>query len=605
MNLFSSASSIIASVFVSIWVARDCAAASAGDTRSLNLEQLIQVALKNNAKLAELRGDINVAVAQERSAADWEDPEIRVSLSRDNDVELPQTERETRTTTTTRSGSSNESSKAQRDGQNERELRETESTEGFDSVTTTRTTRTIEHGARSETITEETWESSADSSSLSERSNITKESGGKTEDSERSETSSSNKNETLIDRTVENRQFDSDITTPDEDANIKLRLRVPNPFERKANIAKARAKIGLATAVLNSAEHELALAVRKSYADALAANERLKSAGELSSVHERLAGEVAGMGTWAKLEDEIAAQSDSFRSSLELPILELELERELTQLATLVGLSDPRRIVLDSKIAPTRVDLSGLDKAFLYQVAEGYRGDILSLVHKLKVSEFDLAAYNAKKIPWFTFVEGFYGVDYDRGYRSSDNYGIQFGMTIPLFTWFKNKGHEVIEQKQQTLNSKAAAVRSSIRAEVDSAVFQLGKASTLMDRFETRRRKYRSVMKESLVKAQKGGLQSNDARFRAEESLAKLDELRPNVHKSYNEAILMLEHAVGTSLDEVFSGDTRSGRPDSNALLNGEAEISAATASDHSTESGELSAPQNRRRPRNGPPHRR
>ncbi|MDB4673651.1 TolC family protein, partial [Verrucomicrobiales bacterium] len=99
----------------------------------LDLDDLINLALQSSPDVVRLQGRINTTRAEEKAASDWEDPELRVSYSRDHDVELPPSETETRRISSSETTQENRS-EFERDNVNGSTTRSTRN-----STTTTRT----------------------------------------------------------------------------------------------------------------------------------------------------------------------------------------------------------------------------------------------------------------------------------------------------------------------------------------------------------------------------------------------------------------------------------------------------------------------------------
>ena len=251
----------------------------------------------------------------------------------------------------------------------------------------------------------------------------------------------------------------------------------------------------------------------------------------------------------------MALADDAFRTDLELIPLSAEFDKRAFELAVLAGITDPSQIRLDSPIAPRRVDLDDLDPAFLYEVANAYRADIVELLHRASMSELELEAHNASKIPWFTYVEGFYGVDYNRGYRSNDAYGFTVGISLPLFSWFKNHEHEVYERERDSYQAQASAVGNRIRAEVELALSQLRRASSSLDRYESAYNSHRETLSAKLEEATAAGIRGpNRARPR---SHSPASGNGVSSRSAFTTTRFFRSRPPSTTLDDVFTADAK------------------------------------------------
>ncbi len=537
-------------------------------TGSLSLEQLIDLAIATSPELAKLRGDQWVAKALALAAKDIEDPQLRLSYQRDHDVEAPrdEIERFSRTTTetfSTRGGQSrsrNSQELAENPNVNDQIIAIPSSDaerSGFQEVgsriTTESGTRTIERGDKSDRITTDITETRVDRGRTSEfgfgQDTFRGVSGTFPFSERRSEGSTSRRRV----RTVEERFYNFDRSEPDSDFDISLRFYIPNPWERKARIEAARANIGLTTSLADALEHQIALDVREAYAELKAADAELSSSEQLVSIWQTMVDEQEAAEGVVQLEDIIRAEDDLLQAQIEGDKLRFEFDRAAAELANLVGLNDPGRISLDSSLAPRSLDPAGLDVGFLHEVAETYRGELLALRHAATISKFELKEYNAKKIPWVAFIEGFYGVEYSGSDRVADNYGVQLAISLPLFSWFKNQEDEVYKETIRSLNSQAAILRHRIHNQVDSALKAFRTASGNVQTAESNYRKREQGVTALLQQSEEAGLRGQDAATRAKRSLARVQRTRRSSYAHYNEALLALERALGTNLENAFS----------------------------------------------------
>ncbi|CAN5258727.1 hypothetical protein BH23VER1_BH23VER1_18690 [soil metagenome] len=538
------------------------------ESGALSLDQLIALALANSPELAKLRGETGVAKAQVLAAKDLEDPEIRLSYQRDHDVEDPrdQIERFNRTTTETfetRGGevSQRNSSALVEDPLVDDQIIQIGTSEaersGFQEAGSRtrneRGTRRIERGNRSDRIVTDSVETITERGQTSEFGFGQDRFRTSTATVPFSERSSENSTTRRRSRTVEERFYNYDRSAPDSDFDISLRFFVPNPWERKARINRARANVGLTTALADALEHQIAVDVREAYAELKAADAELTSSESLISVWQSIVAEQEDAAPVADIEDIIRAENNLLDAEIDADTRRFRFDRAVAELATLFGLADPGRISLDSSLAPRALAPAGLERSFLHLIAETYRGELVALRHQSTLSKFDLKEYNAKKIPWVAFVEGFYGVEYTGSDRVADNYGVQVAISLPLFSWFKNKENEVYEESIRSFNRQAAVVRNRIQNEVDSALAAFLKADQRIQSHESSFRVREQALRARLAESEDLGLRGREAAIRAKEQLARIQRTRRSVYSYYNEALIALERAIGTDIKNVFS----------------------------------------------------
>ena len=133
-------------------------------------------------------------------------------------------------------------------------------------------------------------------------------------------------------------------------------------------------------------------------------------------------------------------------------------------------------------------------------------------------------------------------------------------MTLPLFSWFKNKKHEVYQETIRSYSLQASLAHQQITSEVASALSLLKKANQARARFEASFPSRKAKLEKAVSDSAAIGLRGLDARRKAEEALTKLGRSRLTVTAFYNEALLNLEKALGIDLADVFA-ETRSENP--------------------------------------------
>ena len=542
----------------------------------LDLDDLINLALQSSPDVVRLQGRIATTRFEEKAASDWRDPELRVSYSRDNDVELPPSETETRRT------KSSETTRENRDETERDNINGSTTNSTRDSTTTTRTEQIerirTDPGATSDRITTETSEVTTETTRFSDRSIETGSNGGR---SFGSEDVIQNTSERVTGRSEEIRSFGNgfDRTDPDSDLDFSLRLRPPNPWEVGAKKDKARTRREMFRSLVHAAEFKVIFDIREAYAKAQEAAAELSSARNLTNARKKILAEMEAdqvattddtgnignsLDDLLKFERKIAenqnkrfddianAEGDLISAESKVSDLELELADALAKLALESGLSDPSRISLASNLMPPGIDVGALDREFLYSVAESWREDLLELTFQAKLAGIELREYNAQKIPWFTLLEGFYEVNNSSGSRTSDGYGVQVGISIPIFSWFFNDEDDVHRSEMEGLELEAAALRRQVRAQIDASLLHLDNTRARIGSYETRIAKNRARLQTLITESKNYGSQGNGIRYRAEEKLVELDEDRADIREHEIGALLRLEKALGAEFRKVL-----------------------------------------------------
>ena len=541
----------------------------------LDLDDLIRLALQSSPDVVRLQGRIATTRAEEKAASDWRDPELRVSYSRDHDVELPPSETETRRT------SSSETTQQNRNELERDNVNGSTTSSNRSGTTTTRTEefeniRTIP-GATSDRIIRETNERTTETTRFSDRSTETGPTGGLSFGSEDVTQSTS---ERTTGRSEEIRSFGNgfDRTDPDSDLDFSLRLRPPNPWEVGAKKDKARTRREMFRSFVHAAEFDVISDVREAYAKAQEAAAELSAARKLASARKQILTEVKAerattvdpgnvgdsLDDLLKYErkladnedkrfDDIAdAEGDLIAAESNLRDLELELADALAELAIASSLNDPSRISLASDLMPPGINFGALDRDFLYSVAESWREDLLELSFEAKLSGIELREYNAKKIPWFTLLEGFYEVNNSSGSRTSDGYGVQVGISIPIFSWFTNNEDDVYRSEIEGFELEAAALRRRVRAEIDTSLLHLTSIRSRLATYDSENKGYRSSLQKRIADSKNRGSQGNEIRFKAQVRLVKLEEQYADIREHEIDALLRLEKALGAEFRKVL-----------------------------------------------------
>ena len=241
---------------------------------------------------------------------------------------------------------------------------------------------------------------------------------------------------------------------------------------------------------------------------------------------------------------------------IEIAILndEVKLENAKRELAMSVGLDDGSRIRLTDSLLRSTINLESADLDYLTRMAFAFRGELGILKHERAIAEGDLAVVRAKRIPWFSFIEAAYAKDSTGGHHTNDNYGVQFGVVLPLFSWL-GKDERVVEAQIESYYASLKASEQNIANEVAEAYRGLKSAAGHRNRIEAKVEQYNKALAEA-AKALDG---SEDLAAR-ERLRYKTETIRDDnrqhileVDRLYNQALIRLEQALGADLDQVFS----------------------------------------------------
>ncbi|MDA0813310.1 MAG: TolC family protein, partial [Verrucomicrobia bacterium] len=226
----------------------------------LGLKDLIELGLRNSEEVLRREREISIAEGNRDTIRDWEDPELRFSIGRDNDIELQRPY-----TTTERQLIDSEGRDVTdifgRDlikGNTTRERRIREE-EGITERKITKEVTPGIDGTRTKEITETRSSDTRDESRSGSSTNAAGQSAPNRETS--SEKSRSTSRETQ-------HSFESnanDPTYPDSSFRIKVRFPIPNFLEMKQRLKQAKAEIGIAQVEHDAARRSLVRDIRNAY----------------------------------------------------------------------------------------------------------------------------------------------------------------------------------------------------------------------------------------------------------------------------------------------------------------------------------------------------
>lgn len=495
----------------------------------IGLKELIAIALKNDPDLIELRGEITIGQANKRAQKDWRDPEIRFARSWQNDVEMekPYEERIVERST-------------DRIGDSSRDQKGSKKESGTRTVTE-ETVRKIRPGATSDKISETTTKT--EKSSGVERSVKTEDGQGERLDFNRTET---------LQRTTEREEYHGqDPLARDDDYSFRLRFYPPNPKDQKARLKLAQSEIDFSRAELVTKEREVISWVREMYEELQYLKASITIAREEQSAHDPFIKEMKALEGELLTSAEVGMISlKSVKSSFAVDAAQGAYDNTLGELAAQLGIVESSRIVIYESLARPSIPLESKDLGYFIQLAFANRGELKEVISEGEISQAELDVAKALYMPWFNYFQIDYGINNSGGQQTSDNYGFQFGMSLPFFSWL---GHEkaIYEAAVEARYAKMGAIKRQITGQVANAYRAIKKTSALKARAESM---YRSGMAKVAAVEELESVGEEGAKLRYEAAKAKIDlkEGRLKVMREYNKALLLFEAAVGSDISEIY-----------------------------------------------------
>ena len=499
------------------------------------LGELIALGLKNDPQLIALRGEISIATARAKAARDWPDPQIRFRKSWGyNEVPAPYTQYRT-------------------ENYNQQVTRS--ETDELGVITNSTINENIARSSQ-RTITEGADKTVIDETITERRSELTQtapnplvgEPGGITSETRDLERSGR-----------ETRFHDSDPFASEEDLVAQFRLYVPHPGIRRARLKRARHEIQLARAELLSEERKVVHRIREEYGGLQYLKTRIglqekndEAAKIYSEAQDKLL--TNGLTTIDKIEyveiDNLAADGIS-----------IDYQAARDRLAARVGLRDASAIRISDKLISPAVDLDHTHLEYLIRMALANRGELTTGSEKGEIVQAQLNEAKARNRPWFDYVQAEFGRDEQGGTKSGTNWGIQFAMSLPVFSWLGNE-RKVHEAAVKSHYSQMGAIQNIVTAEIAAAYQNVKRCAAHRSKARDHARERKERNAEFLGKLR--GMDRRkleETRYDVTRATLNADRHRLDAEQAYNLSLLQLEQALGTSLSRVFS-DKEAGRPE-------------------------------------------
>ena len=538
---------------------------------SVGLRELIELALQNDPELVALRLNLPVEEARKRAAWEWRDPEIRFGWGTDDNVQLEQpytrsgVSRESIDGRSDSRDSSTSSDQRRSDDRSSSSNNERSSSSETGSSAETRAVRYSEKvipGANFDRIIRRESERRSSNSRSDTRSNTntTKTEPGLNPTNEiRSETGNESRaeSEKFHSSTQEKRYDSRDPFAKDESTSVRARIWLPNPFEMKQRVKRAAKEIDLATFRVREAERNVILTVREDYEELQYLHKKLQaSRAKIPVIKAHLAREEALLGGGGEFTIDQSRFENIEIPTLEIDILngELELENAKRDLAARVGLSDGSRIRLTDPLLRSTIQLQGTDLEYLTRMAFAFRGELGFLQHERAIAESDLAVLKSKRIPTIRYLEAAYGRNETGGYHTKDEYGIQLGVILPLFSWI-SKDEKVVEAQIEAYYGSLKSNQTNIANEVAEAFRSVKESAKHRNRVEAAVAKHKKMLE-----ATASGLERSEDLAAKEKLRYRIESIRSESHihlleadRLYNRSLLRLEQTLGADLDQVFA----------------------------------------------------
>ena len=497
------------------------------EEKEIGLSELIALGVKNNPRLISLRGAITIAEARKKTAGAWRDPQIRFRKNWGSNV-IPEPFTETRTESFTEQVNRTE---VNADGQERNTISE-------ETITRNINRKVIE--GRTKTVTEETIEEqSRENITILPNAEIFEPGGQKTD------------NRDSV-RTGTRTDFhEADPYADESDMELQFRLYVPHPAIRKARIKKAEHEIKLAKEAASTEENAVILRIREEYEQLQylkAKIEILKKENTAALSYSQNQSKMLenGLITIDKIE---YVDSDG----ISVDAAELEYLSQLDKIAAMVGLRASTQIRVTDNIISPSINLDETHLEYLIRMALANRGELLVLKTKEQIAQSSLDETNARRIPWFDYLQAGIGREEEAGEKTENSWGIQVAMSVPIFSWMNNES-SIQEATIASYYAQKGATQKIITSEVVAGYQNLKRAKVYRERASTHaeiQNKYNIEFIERIGKTERH--RAEKIRFEIAKNTAKTNENRLDAERAYNKALMQLEKALGSPLGKVFT----------------------------------------------------
>ena len=336
---------------------------------------------------------------------------------------------------------------------------------------------------------------------------------------------------------------------------FSLRFYPPNPWEIRAEMHKAMAEINYADFIYKQASRDVINEVRGLYQELQFLTERARLGEGVYRLeqeeYQRLSelmkeGGLRGPVDKARLRA-LKTQTGEVTSD------QIRIRKVRSQLAALVGINDGSRIKVEGVPDRPMIGFGPGSEASLSEMAFLNDLTLNDLTRLQRVSKSELSAYEARKIPWLSFLS----LGRDRTFRDhlavSDSWEIGLSFNIPLFTTF-SKEATIHEEQIKGYQKQVARSRRQIERQIASAVANIRATRQDLGRFDGESRDIDQSFQKMEADMAMVDLPFEKAEVLHERRSMNLSRSRDRLtaEESYHDAILDLEVLIRADVESVF-----------------------------------------------------
>jgi hypothetical protein len=161
----------------------------------------------------------------------------------------------------------------------------------------------------------------------------------------------------------------------------------------------------------------------------------------------------------------------------------------------------------------------------------------------------------AAKIPFFTFIDAVWATSQTEGRTGeSDEWSVRAGISLPIFDWTGlNKAHLEHEKATELYTRQIEDQRRLIAVEIRAALTRIRMATKELNAFDGDFERIRANAAKSIAQTAFDPIKSSKTKYQNEELIAKFAQDRNEVWSDYSKAVMALERALGTRLEQVLN----------------------------------------------------
>ena len=368
----------------------------------------------------------------------------------------------------------------------------------------------------------------------------------------------------LIGTTYE-RQTTTAFDGRDSQYEALVRFRIPHRFEKKARIQRAAAEIVLAEGQYLTDEDKLVREVRDLFETLAVLESTLSAQEKRRRSYDTFRTEMLRDDLAEFAMDATRARVEMTKALIDVQDIEADILRTRAELAGLCGLPDPSRIHTGGRVTRRVLDVASLDSEYLVEMAMLYRADAVDSRGRLGIAKALLAEADARKIPWFSFIDaGFTRQRQEGRSGEQDEWMVRFAIELPIFEWTKiNKRSAAYREAAAEFERQMEKQRKRVATEVGLAIHRLRGTAAKVRSYEGKIRRERGELKASLGKLEANLKTSTDIgdysrvkrfSYDVEDLTQQMEIGRYEAWSDYNKALMALEDAIGVRIEKALNG---------------------------------------------------